>query len=142
VDDLHPVVRRFLDAHIFSASQLEVLLLVRELDGEPCTLARLAQRTALPQSSLGPWLDAFVSRGLLARNDEAYRWAPHSADVADDVSVLAETWARRKTTVTRYIYAKNEDPLVRFADAFRFRRDDPRRGGPAGGPDPRDEGKG
>jgi len=131
VEDLSPTVRAFLDEHIFSASQLEVLLLLRADAGSEVTLADLARRTALPQSSLGPWLDAFVSRGLLRRDGPSYRYAPSSLTLSAVLDEVADTWGRRKTTVTRYIYASTKDPLVRFADAFRFRRDDDGRGGRA-----------
>jgi hypothetical protein len=136
VKDLPPPVRSFLDTHIFSASQLEVLLLLRDRGESRLTLAEVARRTAMPQSSLGPWLDAFVSRGLLGRDGDDYWYAPASSELAADVDAVADTWSRRKPTVTRYIYASTEDPLVRFADAFRIRRpdgdrrpdDDPRSG--------------
>lgn len=122
--ELPATVRAFLDEHIFSASQLEVLLMLRTAPQEAVTLPELARRTALPSSSLGPWLDAFVSRGLLRRDDEAYWYAPSSRTVAAVLDEVADAWARRATTVTLYIYATAEDPLVRFADAFRFRRDE------------------
>ena len=124
MQDLPATVRAFLDEHIFSASQLEVLLLLRATPTTELTLDELARRTALPQSSLGPWLDAFVSRGLLRRSGEAYQYVPASRTLAAVVDDVADVYARRKTTVTRYIYASTSDPLVRFADAFRFRRDE------------------
>ena len=127
MEALPATVRAFLDEHIFSASQLEVLLLLRSGGDARVTLPDLARRTALPQSSLGPWLDAFVSRGLLRREDEAYHYAPSSRTLAAVLDDVADAWGRRKTTVTRYIYASTEDPLVRFADAFRFKRDEGRR---------------
>jgi hypothetical protein len=132
VSDLSRPVQTFLDAHIFSASQLEVLLLLRREPEREVTLAELSRRTALPQSSLGPWLDAFVSRGLLAREDDRYRAAPATPELAEGLDAVADAWARRKTTVTRYIYARSQDPLIRFADAFRLRRpsdDEPGREG-------------
>jgi hypothetical protein len=133
VSDLPPPVQRFLEAHIFSASQLEMLLLLRGLGDERVTLATVAQRTALPPSSIGPWLDAFVSRGLLGRDGDSYWYAPASAELAADLDLVADTYGRRKTTVTRFIYASTQDPLVRFADAFRIRRpEDPGRRPPSG----------
>lgn len=124
MQDLPQDVRDFLDAHIFTASQLEVLLLLRASGDQRRSLGDLSRETALPQSSLGPWLDAFVSRGLLERDGGGYWCAPASAEVRAVLDRVAEVWARRKTTVTRYIYASTQDPLVRFADAFRFRRQD------------------
>ncbi|HVM27486.1 MAG TPA: hypothetical protein VM433_07410 [Mycobacteriales bacterium] len=123
MQDLPLPVRAFLDEHIFSASQLEVLLLLLQT-GERVELAEVARRTALPQGSLGPWLDAFVSRGLLGRDGDVYWCAPATPALQAQLEAVAETWSRRKPTVTRYIYASTEDPLVRFADAFRLRRPD------------------
>ncbi len=127
MQDLPQSVRDFLDANIFSASQLEVLLLLRDSGAARCRLSEISRQTALPQSSLGPWLDAFVSRGLLSREDDLYWFAPQDAGTAQVVGEVAEAWRRRKTTVTRYIYASTQDPLIRFADAFRLRRPDSRR---------------
>lgn len=124
MSDLPPVVQAFLDEHIFSASQLEVLLVLREDAGRSWSLAEVSRRTALPQSSLGPWLDAFVSRGLLTREGDTYRFAPADAEAEGVVAEVADVYARRRTTVSRHIYARTQDPLVRFADAFRLRRDD------------------
>ncbi|MFP5220407.1 MAG: helix-turn-helix domain-containing protein [Actinomycetes bacterium] len=122
MSDLPPVVQAFLDEHIFSASQLEVLLLLREEPGRSWSLAEVSRRTALPQSSLGPWLDAFVSRGLLSRDGDTYRFAPADRRLEEAVAEVADVYKRRRTTVSRYIYARTQDPLVRFADAFRLRR--------------------
>lgn len=124
MSDLPPLVQAFLDEHIFSASQLEVLLLLREDGGRPASLDEVSRRTALPQSSMGPWLDAFVSRGLLTREGDMYRFAPVDGQMEEVVAEVADVYRRRRTTVSRYIYARTQDPLVRFADAFRLRRDD------------------
>jgi hypothetical protein len=125
VSELPEPVRAFLDANIFSASQLEVLLLLRERGAQKSRLSEISRVTALPQSSIGPWLDAFVSRGLLGREDDLYWFSPADAGVERLLDEVADTWRRRKTTVTRYIYASTQDPLIRFADAFRLRRSDP-----------------
>ncbi|HWH30373.1 MAG TPA: helix-turn-helix domain-containing protein [Mycobacteriales bacterium] len=122
MSDLSPVVQAFLDEHIFSASQLEVLLLLRDDAGRAWPLAEVSRRTALPQSSLGPWLDSFVSRGLLTREGDTYRFAPAEPRMEEVVAEVADVYKRRRTTVSRHIYARTQDPLVRFADAFRLRR--------------------
>jgi predicted transcriptional regulator len=123
VSDLPAGVRGFLREHVFSASQLEVLLLLR--DCGPLSVPEVAGRTALPPGSLAPWLDAFTARGLLVREGDRYRCAPADDRLTAQLDEVAETWQRRKTTMTRYIYASAQDPLVRFADAFRLRRADP-----------------
>ncbi len=40
-----------------------------------------------------------------------------------DLDEVADVYRRRRTTVARYLYARGQDPLTRFADAFRLRRD-------------------
>ena len=116
-------VRAFLDEHIFSASQLEVLLL---LHGEPDRSwppGELSRDLRLPVSSIGPWLDAFAYRGLLERDDAGYRVRTQDPRLSADLDAVAEAYRRRRTTVARYLYARGQDPLTRFADAFRLRRD-------------------
>lgn len=116
-------VRDFLDEHIFSASQLEVLLLLHARPEQPLTLAQVSAEAKLPVSSIGPWLDAFVYRRLLVHDDAGYRWPPPDERVRAVVDQVADVYARRRTTVGRYLYARGQDPLTRFADAFRLRRD-------------------
>lgn len=123
MSDLPVRVRAFLDEHIFSASQLEVLLLLHARPGEPMTLAQVSAEARLPTSSIGPWLDAFVYRRLLVHDGGSYCWRPTEPEAQATVDEVAEVYRRRRTTVGRYLYARGQDPLTRFADAFRFRRD-------------------
>lgn len=122
VSELPQRVRAVLDEHIFSASQLEVLLLLQAHPGRRWTLAEVGEEMRLPLSSIGPWLDAFVSRQLLVRESGHYAWEPHDPQLVADLAEVADAYARRRTTVSRYLYARGQDPLTRFADAFRFRR--------------------
>lgn len=122
-EQLPTTVRAFLDEHIFSASQLEVLLALHAEPGRRHTLADVGQRMRLPSSSIGPWLDAFVYRRLLERDGDSYLWQPADPRAVAQLDEVADLYARRRTTVSRYLYARGQDPLTRFADAFRFRRD-------------------
>ncbi len=116
-------VRAFLDEHIFSASQLEVLLLLHAEPGRSWSLAELSRDMRLPVSSIGPWLDAFAYRRLLDRDDDGYCFRPEDPQVRADLDEVADVYRRRRTTVARCLYARGQDPLTRFADAFRLRRD-------------------
>lgn len=121
---LPPEVVAFLDEHIFSVTQLEVLLLAREAPPEGYAAAELARLARVPERSLTPWLDAFAERGLLVRSGDG-RYAPAALEPerAATLSAVAECFARRRVTLSRHVYASGEDPALRFADAFRFRRD-------------------
>ena len=116
-------VTAFLDEQVFSVAQLEVLLLVREAEGEVRTAEELARQSYLPTRSIVPWLDALVGRGLLEAAEGGYRFRPPDEDLAETLRQVAECYARRRVTVTRHVYTSKEDPAQRFSDAFRFRRD-------------------
>lgn len=121
---LPPEVVAFLDEHIFSVTQLEVLLLAREAPPEGYAAAELARLARVPERSLTPWLDAFAERGLLVRGgDGRYGPAALEPERSATVSAVADCFARRRVTLSRHVYASGEDPALRFADAFRFRRD-------------------
>ena len=120
---LPPGVVAFLDAHIFSVSQLEVLLLLHEAAGDGRSADDLSRETHMPARSITPWLDAFVERGLLEEIDDGYRYAPRTDDLRVSVDEVADCYARRRVSLSRHVYAAREDPARRFADAFRIRRD-------------------
>ena len=117
-------VLAFLDEHIFSVTQLEVLLLAREATPEGYTAEQLSRLARVPERSLTPWLDAFVERALLTRGgDGRYRPADLAPERAATLAAVADCFARRRVTLSRHVYASGEDPAHRFADAFRFRKD-------------------
>lgn len=116
---LPPRVIAFLDAHVFTVGQLEVLLLVHAAAGSPRSIAELARLSYLPVPSITPWLERLAADGVLVAADGGYRTHPDDG-VLDEV---AQAYARRRVSVARHLYASKEDPVVRFADAFRFRKD-------------------
>ena len=122
--NLPPEVVAFLDEHIFSVTQLEVLLLACEATPEGYTAEQLSRLARVPERSLTPWLDAFVERRLLTCSDDGrYGPAELEADEAAVLDAVADCFARRRVTLSRHVYASGEDPAQRFADAFRFRKD-------------------
>ena len=122
-DGLPPEVVAFLDAHIFSVTQLEVLLLAREAVGDGYTASELSRTASVPERSLTPWLDGFVDRGLLTRSaDGRYLPVPLDPAPAAVLDAVADCFSRRRVTLSRHVYASG-DPARRFADAFRFRKD-------------------
>lgn len=122
-DPLPTVVTDFLDAHVFSVAQLEVLLLVREAEGEVRTPQQLAALSYLPEASIVPWLDALVGRGLLQASEGGFRVPPPDDPLTAVLAQVADCYARRRVTVTRHVYTSKEDPVRRFSDAFLFRKD-------------------
>ena len=115
-------VTAFLDAEVFSIPQLEVLLLVHGSEN-PRTLEQVAQDFYLPAGVIGPWLDDLVARGLLRSTDGGYAALADEASRSSEIDEVAECYAKRRVTVARHVYASNQDPVRRFADAFRLRKD-------------------
>ena len=121
---LPPEVVAFLDEHIFSVTQLEVLLMVHELAPESITVEQLSRSAHLPERSIRPWLDAFVERGLLARDaSDGYRSAELEPSTQASLDAVADCYVKRRVSLSRHVYTSREDPARRFADAFRFRKD-------------------
>ena len=121
---LPPEVVAFLDEHIFSVTQLEVLLLVQEIAPESITVRELSRSAHLPEPSIRPWLDAFVERGLLVHEaPDGYRSADLDPPTRVVVDAVADCYVRRRVSLSRHVYASREDPARRFADAFRFRKE-------------------
>ena len=115
-------VTAFLDAEVFSIPQLEVLLLVHAA-AEPRTVDEIAREFYLPATVIGPWLSDLASRGLIRSVDGRYTALPADDPREKTITEVAECYAKRRVTVTRHVYASNEDPVRRFADAFRLRKD-------------------
>lgn len=119
---LPPEVRAFLGAHIGSVSQLELLLLVHDQPGLR-GVDELAAEFYLAPSAFQPWLTAFAAQGLLREQGGLFGPPPPEEPVTQLVAQVADTYARRRVTVSRYVYASRDDPVQRFADAFLLRKD-------------------
>lgn len=116
-------VRAFLDAQIFSVGQLEVLLIVHEAGGASLAVEEIARLSYIPAKSILPWLEALASRGILEATHDGFRFEPLDDQIRQSVGAVSDCYARRRVSVTRHVHASKEDPVQRFADAFRFRRD-------------------
>ena len=123
-DEIPPNVRSFLNDHVESVVQVEVLLL---LYGEPERAFAGADVVAALRVEPA-WADAQLSnlreRGMLSEvGAGAYRWSPRTPEIGEAVAGLARAYADRRVTVIGMIYAKPSEPLRSFADAFRLRKD-------------------
>ncbi|HEY7120622.1 MAG TPA: hypothetical protein VH475_28825 [Tepidisphaeraceae bacterium] len=125
-DELPPAVRRFLDEHIRSVAQLEVLLLLQANAGRCFSSAEVGRELRIETAGAEAQLIDLRNRGIVTSGDpdpSAYRYPPANAEVEAAVSVLAHVYAERRVTVISRIYSKPADPLRSFADAFRIRKD-------------------
>ena len=127
-DDRVPaVVKEFIADHINSVEQLEVLLLLHRRREATWGAAEVGRELRIDQSWAAAQLEDLSTRGLLARTQAAaplYQYGPATPALEQAVGALAATYAERRVTVISLIFAKPNDNIRTFADAFRFRKDE------------------
>ena len=124
--DIPQVVRAFIAQNIESAELLETLLLVHSAPEREWTPEDVARSIYTVPASATRRLEQLVAMRLVQSNgaaNPAYRYAPGSAALADDVAALAAAYRANRVGVINLVYATPPDPLRSFADAFKLRKD-------------------
>lgn len=124
--DIPQVVRAFIAQNIESAELLETLLLVHSAPEREWTPEDVASSIYTVPASAIRRLEQLVALRLARSTgavDPAYRYAPGSADLADQVSALAAAYRANRVAVINLVYSTPPDPLRSFADAFKLRKD-------------------
>lgn len=121
-------VRRFLASSISSVPQLEALLLLCAEGGaaRAWDAPTIASRIYRPERDTLALLDELAGVGLLERLPEAplrFRYAPRSQEISAVVREVAAAYATHLVEITQFIHAKRDVKAVRFADAFRWRKE-------------------
>jgi hypothetical protein len=123
-DQIPPNVRSFLNDHVESVVQLEVLLLVYASPGRDFATADVVEALRIEPAWAEAQLSAMCARGILVRAAAgSYRWDPATPELESAVGGLARAYADRRVSVIGLIYAKPSDQLRSFADAFRIKKD-------------------
>lgn len=124
-ENVSPELRRFINEHVGSIAQLELLLL---LAGDPAKTidAEEASRVFyVTVDAARAFLETMAADGLLAAEPGGkFRFAPRHAEWAQLVETLGQTYRERRPTVIEIIYTGPLDALQSFADAFRIRKGD------------------
>jgi hypothetical protein len=120
------VVLQFLELHITSIEQLEVLLLLRDQPGRAWTAEEVSRHLRSSVMSIQGRLNDLASRRLLAvtqvEKGEAYLYAPGDDETAQTVDGLAKAYKERRLTVINHIYGRPPSELRSFADAFLIKK--------------------
>lgn len=115
----------FLNEHIDSAVQLEVLLLVHSDSTAAHTSADIARELRIDTEWTEAALSALAGGGVLVCENGSYRFAA-PASMTQTVQKLAEEYAQRRVSVISAIFSKPPEPIRQFTDAFRFRKEEDR----------------
>jgi DNA-binding transcriptional ArsR family regulator len=126
IDPVPEELVRFIDANVESVEQLEILRNLGENPGKPWSADELAAASQTQPSRIGAHLTALESRGLLTTQTQdgrqVYRYGPRTVEAEKLLRQLLEFYKERPVTLIKIIYARADDRLKAFADAFRLRK--------------------
>jgi hypothetical protein len=122
-DSISPEVRRFVAERIHSVAQLELLLMLHRDPSIEWTAESAGREMRYPADWAAAQLVGFREAGLVGATGRAYRYRPRSG-LGRIVDELAETFSRRRRTVTTLIFSGAGQDVQSFSEAFRVPRDD------------------
>jgi hypothetical protein len=124
--DLPERVRRFLQDHISSVMQLEVLLRLRnERDRSLSPMQLSRELGGSVDLVLGSLVELHRS-GLVVQesgDDLLYRYQPKNPSLGTAVDEVAGAYAARKVAIVSEIFRPPDASLRNFSEAFRVRKD-------------------
>jgi hypothetical protein len=120
---ISPELRRFVLERIHSVAQLELLLMLHRDPTVEWTAETAGREMRYPADWAAAQLVGFRRAGLVGARGASYRYRPRSA-LAHVVDELAETFTRRRSTVTALIFSGAGKDVQCFSDAFRVPRKD------------------
>ena len=126
---------RFLEEHIDSVYQLELLLHLRTKRDRDWTHNAIAEQLHLRPESVRAALDTLCDSGLLQKNQGAYRFSIQNEAQVLLLDRVAQAYSDYRVRIINFIHSsqrlRRRDPIQSFADAFRL--------GHAGERDPEDD---
>ena len=126
-DDIPEHVRRFITEYIDSVEQLRVLLLLFENPDRRWSVGQITRELRSSDGSITKRIEDLHERGLLARDPaepDLHTFEHVQEDLRATVRDLAEANASRPYRVIELIYARPNEALRAFADAFKIKKDE------------------
>jgi hypothetical protein len=127
VDPVPEEIVRFIDANVDSIEQLEILRILGDDPQRHWAAADLAQQAQIPPAAIAAQLATLQGRGLLTVVQQG--GAPHCryggppGPAQDMLARLLKLYSERPVTLIKLVYARAQDRLTAFSDAFRLRKD-------------------
>lgn len=122
-DAISEELRSFINKHIHSLEQLEILLLLRDHSEKAWDVQSICRQLALQPESVALRLADLHGRGFISREPGealSYRFGAPSAIIDD----LAAAYRAQRVSITTLIFSKPLDNVRSFAAAFKFRKED------------------
>jgi len=123
MNDFPPRIKQFIDDHLDSVTELELLLLLRSNPSCTWTAQEAGATLYATTEAMALLMGGLSARGLLKSHDgDRFAYQPTTPELASLVDELADLYRQRRATVITLIYSKPMDKIRSFADAFRFRK--------------------
>lgn len=118
-------VQSFINDHLSSVAQLEILLLLHAEPGRPHTPHEVAETLRIDPTWAATEIEGLRRRGLFeAVDDGAYCYGPSDGALERAVDGLARAFSTHRVSVITMIFSTPSDSVGSFADAFKLRSDD------------------
>ncbi len=119
-------IARFIVEKIESVAQLEALLLIRSDSEVSWSVAALSGRLYIDENQTFELLRHLCAQQLVVSRGEptVYQYQPISRELRETVDRLAQAYSKQLVPVTNLIHSKPKTRVQKFADAFKFRKDD------------------
>ena len=125
-EGISTAVCEFIHKQIHSLEQLEILLFLASKNGAAATVLEIFSLLQSSQASIRERLQQLKAGGLVAETGgDEFRFEPKTVELKKLVEQLALNYGERRVKVIETIYAKKQDSMESFAEAFRFRRKEP-----------------
>ena len=118
-------VRRFLDEHIESLEQLEILRVIAEDPAREWRASELAAEIQAEPSAAAAHVTALAGRGLViasSKDGEAARHGTATPELGGRLAAVLAAYRERPVTMIKLVYARANERLRAFSDAFRLRK--------------------
>lgn len=127
--DLFPEeIKSFMDQYIDSIEQLEILRVLGQRPNEEWTATTLSREAQIKPQAIAAHLATLQARGLLSSSTHGqevlWRCAPRTPELETGVRQLLQCYQERPVTMIRMVYARANEVLKTFADAFRIRKEE------------------
>lgn len=118
---------RFIDQNVESVEQLEILRVLGENPATSWLATDLARETQLTPDALAAHVGSLERKGLLKtttiESQPACAHGPRTSEIGNTLSRLLQFYKERPVTMIQTIYARADERLKAFSDAFRLRKE-------------------
>jgi len=112
----------FIQRCIDRLETLDLLLLLQSTSGRAWTVRQLSDEMRSSVLAAESALAVLLAQGLVAKEDETYRFRPITPELEESTRRLAACYRERRTAVIAVIFSRPSEAVRSFAEAFRIKK--------------------